>query len=124
MAEANGKPDDAADDGSGHSDHGAFPLTSLLSALSGQPVARRVANSAAPSRTLRYSRSALVLAITLAFRGAVVGSRLGDAVSLQIRGVDYLAVAVTVFLSSVASDANVVSSNGGSVSAPVAAGGL
>jgi len=44
----------------------------------------------------------LVLAITLAFRGAVVGSLLGDAVSLQIRGVDYLAVAVTVFLSSVA----------------------
>jgi len=40
----------------------------------------------------------LVLAITLAFRGAVVGSLLGDAVSLQIRGVDYLAVAVTVFL--------------------------
>jgi putative ABC transport system permease protein len=40
----------------------------------------------------------LLVAVTLAFRGVVVGSLLGDAVAVQVRGVDYLAVAATVAL--------------------------
>ncbi len=40
----------------------------------------------------------LLLAITFAFHGAVTGTLLGEAVSLQARTVDYLAVAVTVIL--------------------------
>jgi putative ABC transport system permease protein len=40
----------------------------------------------------------LLTAITLAFRGVVVGSLLGNAVAVQVRGVDYLAVAATVAL--------------------------
>jgi ABC-type antimicrobial peptide transport system permease subunit len=44
----------------------------------------------------------MLLAITVAFRGSVVGSVLGDAVSLQARRVDYLAVAVTVLLAAIA----------------------
>ena len=40
----------------------------------------------------------LLLAVTLAFRGTVVGTLLGEAVSVQVRGVDYLAAAVTVVL--------------------------
>ena len=40
----------------------------------------------------------LLVAITLAFRGAVVGTLLGDVVAVQIRGVDYVAVAATVTL--------------------------
>ena len=40
----------------------------------------------------------LLTAITVAFRGVVVGSLLGDAVAVQIRGVDYVAVIATVLL--------------------------
>jgi putative ABC transport system permease protein len=40
----------------------------------------------------------LLVAITIAFRGVVVGSLLGDAVAVQIRGVDYVAVIATVLL--------------------------
>jgi predicted lysophospholipase L1 biosynthesis ABC-type transport system permease subunit len=40
----------------------------------------------------------LLVAVTIAFRGLVVGSLLGDAVAVQIRGVDYVAVAATVAL--------------------------
>ncbi|HEY0716168.1 MAG TPA: FtsX-like permease family protein [Streptosporangiaceae bacterium] len=40
----------------------------------------------------------LLTAITIAFRGVVVGSLLGDAVAVQIRGVDYVAVITTVLL--------------------------
>jgi hypothetical protein len=40
----------------------------------------------------------LLTAITIAFRGVVVGSLLGDAVAVQIRGVDYVAVIATVLL--------------------------
>jgi ABC-type antimicrobial peptide transport system permease subunit len=40
----------------------------------------------------------MVTALSLAFRGVVVGSLLGDAVAVQIRGVDYVAVAATVVL--------------------------
>jgi putative ABC transport system permease protein len=40
----------------------------------------------------------LLIAITLAFRGAVVGPLLGNVVAVQVRGVDYVAVAATVAL--------------------------
>ncbi|MEO3820955.1 ABC transporter permease [Plantactinospora sp. B24E8] len=40
----------------------------------------------------------MLLAITIAFHGAVTGTLLGDAVTLQARTVDYLAVAVTIVL--------------------------
>ena len=40
----------------------------------------------------------LLVAVTLAFRGAVVGTLLGNVVTVQVRGVDYLAVLATVTL--------------------------
>jgi ABC-type antimicrobial peptide transport system permease subunit len=40
----------------------------------------------------------MLTAITFAFRGAIVGTVLGDAVSLQVRGVDTVAVGATVLL--------------------------
>jgi putative ABC transport system permease protein len=40
----------------------------------------------------------LVTGVTLAFRGVVVGSLLGDAVAVQVRGVDFVAIAATVAL--------------------------
>jgi putative ABC transport system permease protein len=40
----------------------------------------------------------VLAAVTAAFRGVVVGSLLGDAVAVQVRGVDYVAVAATVAL--------------------------
>ncbi len=43
-----------------------------------------------------------LLGITLAFNGAVVGSVLGDAVSVRAREIDYVAVLVTILLSSIA----------------------
>jgi putative ABC transport system permease protein len=38
----------------------------------------------------------IVTALTYAFRGVLVGSLMGDAVAIQVRGVDYVAVAATV----------------------------
>jgi putative ABC transport system permease protein len=40
----------------------------------------------------------LLAAITAAFRGVIVGSLLGDAVAVQVRGVDYVAAGATVVL--------------------------
>jgi hypothetical protein len=40
----------------------------------------------------------LLTAVSFVFRGVVVGSLLGDAVAVQVRGVDYVAVAATVAL--------------------------
>jgi putative ABC transport system permease protein len=40
----------------------------------------------------------VLTAITFAFRGVVVGSLLGDAIAVQVRGVDYVAIAATVLL--------------------------
>jgi putative ABC transport system permease protein len=37
-------------------------------------------------------------AVTIAFRGVVVGSLMGDAVAVQVRGVDYVAVGATIAL--------------------------
>jgi putative ABC transport system permease protein len=59
-----------------------------------------------PGRTLLGAMSLMIgvtaltmlLAITFAFQGAVTGTVLGDAVTLQARTVDYIAVAVTVVL--------------------------
>ncbi|MEH1124888.1 ABC transporter permease [Micromonospora sp. CPCC 206061] len=59
-----------------------------------------------PGRTLLGAMSLMIgvaaltmlLAITFAFRGAVTGTLLGDAVTLQARTVDYVAVAVTIVL--------------------------
>jgi putative ABC transport system permease protein len=59
-----------------------------------------------PGRTLLGAASLMIgvaaltmlLAITFAFRGAVTGTLLGEAISLQARPVDYLAVAVTIVL--------------------------
>ncbi len=52
----------------------------------------------------------LLVAVTLAFRGAVVGTLLGTVVTVQVRGVDYVAVAATVTLGVLAvADAVVIS---------------
>jgi putative ABC transport system permease protein len=59
-----------------------------------------------PGRTLLGAASLLIgvaaltmlLAITFAFRGAVTGTLLGEAITLQARTVDFLAVAVTIVL--------------------------
>jgi putative ABC transport system permease protein len=40
----------------------------------------------------------LLIGVTLAFRGAIGGTLLGDYVTVQVRGVDYVAVAATVTL--------------------------
>jgi putative ABC transport system permease protein len=40
----------------------------------------------------------LVTAVTFAFRGVLIGSLLGDAVAVQVRGVDYVAATATVAL--------------------------
>jgi putative ABC transport system permease protein len=40
----------------------------------------------------------ILTAVTVAFRGVVVGSLLGNAVAVQVRGVDYVAVTATVAL--------------------------
>jgi putative ABC transport system permease protein len=40
----------------------------------------------------------MLTAVTFAFRGLVVGSLLGDAVAVQVRGVDYIAAGATVLL--------------------------
>jgi putative ABC transport system permease protein len=52
----------------------------------------------AASLLLGVAALTLLLAITFAFRGAVTGTLLGEAVTLQARTVDYLAVAVTIVL--------------------------
>ena len=52
----------------------------------------------------------LLVAVTLAFRGAIVGTLLGNVVTVQVRGVDYVAVAATVILGVLAvADAVVIS---------------
>jgi len=52
----------------------------------------------AVSLAVGISTLTMVTALSLAFRGVVVGSLLGDAVAVQVRGVDYIAVAATVLL--------------------------
>jgi putative ABC transport system permease protein len=50
------------------------------------------------SLALGIAALTVLIAVTFAFRGVVVGSLLGDAVAVQVRGVDYIAVIVTVTL--------------------------
>jgi putative ABC transport system permease protein len=50
------------------------------------------------SLAVGISSLTLLTAVTVAYRGVVVGSLLGDAVAVQVRGVDYVAVAATVVL--------------------------
>ena len=57
---------------------------------------------AASSLALGVASLTVLLAITLAFRGSAVGSVLGDAVAVQVRAVDYIAVGVTVLLGALA----------------------
>lgn len=52
--------------------------------------------------TVGVAALALLVAIDRAFQGTLVGTLLGGVVSLQVRGLDYLAVAVLVALSAVA----------------------
>jgi hypothetical protein len=40
----------------------------------------------------------MLAAVTFAFRGVIVGSLLGDAVAVQVRGVDYVAAIATIAL--------------------------
>jgi putative ABC transport system permease protein len=52
----------------------------------------------------------LLVAVTMAFRGVAVGTLLGNVVTVQVRGVDYIAVAATVALGTLAvADALVIS---------------
>lgn len=52
----------------------------------------------AVSLTVGVTALTILAAVTFAFRGVVVGSLLGDAVAVQVRGVDYVAVAATIAL--------------------------
>jgi putative ABC transport system permease protein len=53
---------------------------------------------AAASLAVGTGALAMLIAVTLAFRGTVIGSLLGNAVAVQVRGTDYIAVAATVGL--------------------------
>jgi putative ABC transport system permease protein len=63
-------------------------------------VARTPGRTAIGVVSLAVGISALTMltAVTFAFRGIVVGSLLGDAVAVQVRGVDYIAAAATAAL--------------------------
>jgi ABC-type antimicrobial peptide transport system permease subunit len=63
-------------------------------------VTRTPGRTVAAALGLATSVAALTLlsAITYAFKGVVVGSLLGNAVAVQVRGVDYIAVAAMVVL--------------------------
>ncbi len=50
------------------------------------------------SVAIGVSALTLILGIVVSFRGTVVGTLLGDAVTVQIRGIDAIAVAVTMLL--------------------------
>jgi hypothetical protein len=71
-----------------------------VTALAGVNLARTPGRTLVGVLSLGVGVAALTLlvAVTLAFRGVVVGSLLGDAVAVQVRGVDYIAVAATVAL--------------------------
>jgi putative ABC transport system permease protein len=53
---------------------------------------------AALSLAVGITALTVVTAVTFAFQGVVVGSLLGNAVALQVRGVDYVAVTATILL--------------------------
>ena len=68
--------------------------------MAGMNVLRAPGRSIIGALSLAVGVAALTMlaAITVAFRGVLVGSLLGDAVAVQVRGVDYVAVIATVAL--------------------------
>ena len=71
-----------------------------VTALAALNVLRTPGRSLVGAISLAVGVTALTLlaALTFAFRGLVVGTLLGNAVAVQVRGVDYVAVAATVAL--------------------------
>lgn len=63
-------------------------------------LAQQRGRNAAAAFTLGLGVAALtaVIAITAAFHSALIGSLLGSYITTEVRGVDYLAVALTLFL--------------------------
>jgi hypothetical protein len=71
-----------------------------ITALAAMNVLRTPGRALVGAISLAVGITALTLltAITFAFRGVIVGSLLGDAVAVQVRSVDYIAVVATVAL--------------------------
>jgi putative ABC transport system permease protein len=71
-----------------------------ITALAASNVLRAPGRSLVGALSLAIGITALttLTAVTFAFRGVVVGSLLGDAVAVQVRGVDYVATIATVAL--------------------------
>ncbi len=71
-----------------------------VTAMAMRNVARTPGRALVGTVSLAVGITALTLltAVSFAFRGVVVGSLLGDAVAVQVRSVDYIAVVVTVVL--------------------------
>jgi putative ABC transport system permease protein len=71
-----------------------------ITALAALNVTRTPGRTAIGVVSLAVGIAALTLltAVTFAFRGVVVGSLLGDAVAVQVRGVDYIAATATAAL--------------------------
>jgi putative ABC transport system permease protein len=71
-----------------------------VTALAAVNVLRTPGRAAVGAVSLAIGVTALTVlaAVTVAFRGVVVGSLLGNAVAVQVRGVDYVAVTATVAL--------------------------
>jgi len=71
-----------------------------ITALAALNVTRTPGRTAIGVVSLAVGIAALTMlsAVSLAFRGVIVGSLLGDAVAVQVRGVDYIAAGATVAL--------------------------
>jgi hypothetical protein len=71
-----------------------------VTALAAVNVLRTPGRSLVGAASLAIGITALTVltAVTIAFRGVVVGSLLGEAVAVQVRGVDYIATVATVAL--------------------------
>jgi putative ABC transport system permease protein len=71
-----------------------------ITALAAVNVLRTPGRAAVGAISLAVGVTALTIlaAVTIAFRGVVVGSLLGNAVAVQVRGADYVAVTATVAL--------------------------
>jgi putative ABC transport system permease protein len=71
-----------------------------ITALAAVNVLRTPGRAAVGAISLAVGVTALTIlaAVTIAFRGVVVGSLLGNAVAVQVRGVDYVAVTATIAL--------------------------
>jgi putative ABC transport system permease protein len=71
-----------------------------ITSLAAVNVTRTPGRSLVGAISLAVGIAALTVlaALTVAFRGVIVGTLLGDAVAVQVRGVDYIAVTATVAL--------------------------